>query len=104
LHNLVGRIDGPLKFRLIPQPAVAIFFSTRAGLQDAREKRDPYFWAIFTEPRQRGKLIREGWHAVMKIFILAVLMDLIYQYLFLVGCTRSRRCLSLLCWLLFRIL
>ena len=55
LHNLVGRIDGPLKFRLILQPAVAIFFSTRAGLQDAREKRDPYFWAIFTEPRQRGK-------------------------------------------------
>ena len=83
LHNLVGRIDGPLKFRLILQPAVAIFFSTRAGLQDAREKRDPYFWAIFTEPRQRGKLIREGWHAVMKIFILAVLMDLIYQYLVL---------------------
>lgn len=83
LHNLVGRIDGPLKFRLILQPAVAIFFSTRAGLQDAREKRDPYFWAIFTEPRQRGKLIREGWHAVMKIFI---------------------RYLSLLCWLLFRIL
>ena len=31
----------------------------------------------------RFGLIREGWHAVMKIFILAVLMDLIYQYLVL---------------------
>ena len=82
-RNLIGRIDGPMKFRLILQPCVAIFFATRAGLQDAREKRLPYFWAIFTEPAQRGKLIREGWHAVMKIFILAVLMDLIYQYLIL---------------------
>ncbi len=81
--NLVGRIDGPLKFRLILQPCVATFFAIRAGLQDAREKRAPYFWAIFTEPERRGELLREGWQAVMKVFILAVLMDLVYQYLIL---------------------
>ena len=82
-EHLVGRIDGPLKFRLVLQPCVATFFAIRAGLQDAREGRVPYFWAIFTEPANRGALIREGWQAVTKVFILAVLMDLVYQYLIL---------------------
>lgn len=82
-ENLVGRIDGPLKFRLILQPCMATFFAIRAGLQDAREQRAPYFWAIFTEPERRGELLREGWQAVMKIFILATIMDLVYQYLVL---------------------
>jgi hypothetical protein len=82
-ENLVGRIDGPLKFRLILQPCVATFFAIRDGLKDARDGRAPYFWAIFTEPAQRGALIREGWQALTKVFILATLMDLIYQYLIL---------------------
>jgi hypothetical protein len=36
-HNLVGRWGGPMSFRLLIQPAVAIFFAIRAGLQDARQ-------------------------------------------------------------------
>jgi hypothetical protein len=82
-EHLVGRIDGPLKFRLVLQPTMAMIFAIRDGLKDAREGRVPYFWAIFTEPAQRGELIREGWQAVTKVFVLAVLMDSIYQYLIL---------------------
>jgi len=81
--NLVGRVDGPLQFRIVLQPAVAAFFAIRDGLQDARDGRIPYFWAIIREPRRSGRLIREGWHRVIKVFILAALMDLIYQYLVL---------------------
>lgn len=81
--NLVGRVDGPLSFRLILQPVVAIFFAIRDGRRDAREGRVPYFWAIFTEPARRGALLREGWKAVTKVFVLAAIMDLIYQYLVL---------------------
>ncbi len=83
LNQLVGRIDGPLRFRLILQPCVAIFFAIRDGLKDAREGKLPYFWTIFTAPAQRGALIREGWQAVMKVTIFAALMDFIYQYLVL---------------------
>lgn len=82
-NHLVGRVDGPLKFRLVLQPTMAMIFAIRDGLKDAREGRVPYFWAIFTEPAHRGALIREGWQAVTKVFIVAVLMDLIYQYLIL---------------------
>jgi hypothetical protein len=83
LKNLIGRVDGPLKFRLILQPIMATLFAVRAGLQDARAGRVPYFWAIFTEPAHRGELLREGWQAVAKVFILAAVMDVIYQYLVL---------------------
>jgi hypothetical protein len=82
-NQLVGRIDGPLKFRLILQPAVAAFFAIRDGLNDARYGRVPYFWAIFTEPSRRMDLIRDGWKAVAKIFLFATVMDLVYQYLVL---------------------
>jgi hypothetical protein len=82
-NQLVGRIDGPLKFRLILQPAVAVFFAIRDGLNDARLGDVPYFWAIFTEPSRRMDLIRDGWKAVAKVFLFATVMDLIYQYLVL---------------------
>ncbi len=81
--NLLGRIDGPLKFRLLLQPAMAVIFAISDGLKDAREDRVPYFWGIFTEPERRAALIREGWQSLTKVFILAVLLDLIYQYLVL---------------------
>jgi hypothetical protein len=82
-NQLVGRIDGPLKFRLILQPAVAVFFAIRDGLKDARRGNVPYFWAIFTEPSRRMELIRDGWKSVFKIFVFATVMDLVYQYLVL---------------------
>jgi hypothetical protein len=81
--QLGGRIDGPLKFRLILQPAVAVFFAIRDGLNDARRGSVPYFWAIFTEPSRRRELIVDGWKAVAKVFSLATIMDLVYQYLVL---------------------
>jgi hypothetical protein len=83
LTHLIGRIDGPLKFRLVLQPIVATIFAVRDGLQDARDGRAPYFWIIFTEPERRRELLREGWQAVAKIFIFAAVMDVIYQYLVL---------------------
>ena len=82
-NQLVGRLDGPLKFRLILQPAVAVFFAIRDGLNDARQGNVPYFWAIFTEPSRRKELIKDGWKSVAKVFVLATVMDLVYQYLVL---------------------
>jgi len=82
-NQVIGRLDGPLKFRLILQPAMAIFFAVRDGRNDARRGSAPYFWAIFTESSRRMDLIREGWKAVAKVFVFAAVMDLAYQYLVL---------------------
>lgn len=78
-ENLTGRLHGPLTFRLILQPVMAMFFAIRDGRRDAREGRVPYFWAIFTNPGHRTELLREGWKAVARVFLLAVAIDAVYQ-------------------------
>ncbi len=75
---LIGRIDGPLTFRLIFQPTVAAILASRAGLKDAREGRAPYLWSVFTNPAHRRDLLREGWKDIGKVFIIAVVLDVIY--------------------------
>jgi hypothetical protein len=79
--NLVGRVHGPLTFRLILQPIVAAILATRAGLKDAREGRPIYFWALFTHPAQRRQLLRDGWKSVGRVFILAIVIDAVYQFI-----------------------
>lgn len=78
-QDLIGRLEGPLTFRLVLQPVIAMFFAIRDGRRDAVEKRVPYFWAIFTDPSHRTELLREGWKAVAKVFVMAVIIDIIYQ-------------------------
>jgi hypothetical protein len=80
-ENLIGRVHGPLTFRLLLQPAIAIFFATRAGLRDARENREPYFWALIYDPTHRREMLHQGWRDVGKIFVIAVILDVIYQLL-----------------------
>lgn len=77
--DLVGRLTGPLTFRLILQPLMAAFYAVRDGLRDARAGRPAYFWAIFTHPREARELLREGWKAVSRVIVLGIVMDFIYQ-------------------------
>jgi hypothetical protein len=79
-HNLGDRITGPMSFRLILQPSVAMLLAIRGGLQDARERRRPYFWSILTRDRAaRRERVREGWTVIGKVFCLAAVLDTIYQ-------------------------
>jgi hypothetical protein len=78
-ENLIDRVSGPMKFRLILQPLMAAILATRAGLKDAREGRPLYFWAIFTDPVHWRELLRRGWKDVGKVFVVAVTIDFVYQ-------------------------
>jgi hypothetical protein len=77
--QLIGRVTGPMKFRLVLQPCMAAFFAIRAGLADAKAGKSPYFWSILYDPQQRKDLIKDGWKSVGKVFILAIVLDVIYQ-------------------------
>ncbi len=77
--NLIGRIGGPLAFRLVLQPATAAFFALRAGWKDSRENRVPYGWVILTDPNNRREVLREGWKDVAKVFVVAIIIDFVYQ-------------------------
>ena len=79
LENLIARLSGPMKFRLVIQPLMAAVFAVRDGLKDAREKRPPYFWAIITLPDQRSEMLRDGLKSLGKIFVIAIVIDLVEQ-------------------------
>lgn len=69
-----------MNFRLIVQPLVAAFFGVHAGLRDARQRRHIYGWHLFTTRLgNRGQLIRDGWRDIGKLFIAAIVIDVIYQ-------------------------
>jgi hypothetical protein len=78
--HLIGRIGGPLSFRLIIQPLMAAYFGVRAGLRDARDGHPPFGWhLVTTKLGNRRQLIRDGWKDIGKLFIVAVIIDVIYE-------------------------
>lgn len=78
-ENIVGRTSGPMHVRLLLQPTMALIFGIRDGIRDARAGNPPYFWAIFAQPGRRRDLIASGWKSVGKVFVLAIILDAIYQ-------------------------
>jgi hypothetical protein len=81
--QLVARITGPMKFRLVLQPAMAAFFAVRAGLADARAGKPPYFWGLLSHPGQRMDMVKDGWKSVGRVFLLALVLDAVYQMIVL---------------------
>jgi hypothetical protein len=77
--DFVGRIDGPLHFRLIVQPLVACVLAVRGGLRDARQRKPPFLWALAFDPGHRRDLAREGWKDIGTVFVVGVVLDVIYQ-------------------------
>jgi hypothetical protein len=81
VSGLWDRLNGPLSFRLVIQPVVAAVLAIRAGVADGHAGRRPYFWAVLLTPGQRRDLLREGWKAIATVFMLAVLIDIVYQFI-----------------------
>lgn len=79
VNDLIGRLDGPLHFRIIVQPLLATVLAVRDGLRDERNQKPFYFQSLFTDSALRPTLIRSGWRSIGRVFILAVVLDAIYQ-------------------------
>jgi hypothetical protein len=78
-EDLVGRWGGPMSFRLLIQPTVAILFALRAGIKDARQNEPPFLWAVLSNPDSRPTRLRQAWGDVGTVFIVALVLDSIYQ-------------------------
>ncbi|CAG0947475.1 hypothetical protein ANRL1_04169 [Anaerolineae bacterium] len=83
IEDLIGRVSGPMRFRLLLQPLIAAVLGIRSGLKDAREGRPAYFWAVFTQAEQRREMLHDGWKSAGKVFIIANIIDAVYQLLIL---------------------
>jgi len=78
-EHLVGRLSGPLTFRLLLQPTMSSLFAVRDGLRDARAGRSPFLSTILSHPDDRRRLIREGLTAIGKLAVTAIVIDFVYQ-------------------------
>lgn len=83
LANVFDRVGGPMTFRIILQPTMAALLAVLAGVKDARNGRPPYLWTILTDRGQRADLLHEGWRSIARVFVLALVMDVIYQLIVL---------------------
>lgn len=79
--ELLARTEGPLHFRFLLQPAVAIFLAIRDGYRDAACGRTPYLQDILHNPADRIERLKEGLRAVTRVMLLGIAMDALYQYL-----------------------
>jgi hypothetical protein len=78
-EHILGRLDGPLHFRFIVQPLMAVVFAVLDGVKDAKAGRPAYFWSMVVNPQHRRELLKDGWKHFGKIFILGIILDVIYQ-------------------------
>ena len=82
-RDVLDRPGGPMTFRFILQPMMAIIAALRDGVKDARLGRRPYVWALIhgvRGPEGRGARLWEGIVSTARILILGVVMDIIYQW------------------------
>ena len=82
-QELVARTEGPMKLRLIVQPLIACGLAIRAGLRDARDGNPPFFWALAFGTVPRRDLLRQGWKDIGTIFVVAAILDAVYQFIVL---------------------
>lgn len=76
--DLIARLDGPLHFRFVFQPLMAAVFAIRDGRRDSRAQRKPF--RLITDPAQRRQVLLTSWKSVGKVFVIALILDAVYQF------------------------
>lgn len=79
IEQLLGRASGPLHVRLVMMPTVVTILAIRAHRRDVREGRPTVLGAFVTSPTERRRLLSSGLEDVGKVFVVACVLDTIYQ-------------------------
>ena len=79
MEQLLGRLSGPLNFRLVVMPTVVTLLALRADRRDAREGRPAFLGAFIKDPAERRRLFRSALKDIGRVFIVAIVLDTAYQ-------------------------
>lgn len=79
-EGMAKRASGPMGFRIIIQPVIAIALGIRDGLMDANAGEYPYFIGLLFHPECRRELWARTLKNILKPFIAGVILDMILQY------------------------
>ncbi|MBL8006803.1 MAG: hypothetical protein JNJ56_04685 [Ignavibacteria bacterium] len=76
------RHSGPMSFRLYLQPLMSLTYAIIAGIRDAKAGRRHFVvdgLILGKTRRSRKELLKELWRDVGKVFILAAIMEIIFE-------------------------
>ncbi len=79
VEQLLGRLSGPLNFRLVVMPTVVTLLALRADWKDAKEGLPAFLGAFITDPIERRRLFRIGVKDAGRVFLMAIVLDTAYQ-------------------------
>jgi hypothetical protein len=81
-HELVTRItSGPMQFRLIVQPSMALLLGIRDGLADAKMGAPPFVWGLLFQRQELKPSLKSALRRLQIPIIMAILADATVQYL-----------------------
>jgi hypothetical protein len=78
-HDMIERLSGPMTFRLVLQPLMAIVLAVVDGLKDAKNGNPPFLWAVFTHRGHRRATLKHGWKSIGRVFLFALTLDFVYE-------------------------
>lgn len=82
-EDMVSRLSGAGRFRFILQPTVALVLGARDGIKDAREGLPPFLLALTSRAVRKYDLLRNAFTSVRDLISIAVILDVISQFLIL---------------------
>lgn len=81
VNGIVARVAGPMSFRFILQPLMAILLGMRDGKLDAKAGTPPFIFDLIFNPESRKKDFASAIKSLLKPMIIGFVIDLIAQYL-----------------------
>jgi len=82
-EHLFDRLSGPLNFRLVVMPLVVTVFAIRGHFRDARDGKPLFLWPFRKTREESLHVLKAGFKDFGKVFIMACLLDTIYQVMVL---------------------
>jgi hypothetical protein len=80
--ELVSRVtSGPMQFRLIVQPAMALVLGIRDGLADAKAGSPPFVWGLLFHRQALKPSLKSAVRRLQVPIVFATLADALVQYL-----------------------
>ena len=59
--NLAERPEGPMAFRFLLQPTMALIAAFKDGIKDAKTGKSPYFWTVLRSREERTARLARAW-------------------------------------------
>jgi len=81
IERLVVRLTGPMHFRFILQPLMAILLGIRDGVHDAKVGTPPFIWDLLSNPKGRKRQFQRALRSLAFPIIVAAILDGVVQYL-----------------------